>query len=270
MKRDGAKTKARSAQRFSKERSEKELRARRLQSGTGKGGDETKKVLSEVASLKKRSLLKSIWEAESYTLVLALIILVFVLQEAAPNNAWTRAGTIVLLGAMLLIALKVARMPVGVLLTALLLIAVALAFSLAVSSEDQRLRIPRFIAAVLLVLVAVAVVLRILRHPSVNVETIYGALSVYLLIGLFFAFTDAVVGSFTPFFVAAGNDTLKDYLYFSFVTLTTLGFGDLVPRGDLSRTLVVIEAMLGQLYLVTVVALLVSNYIRRPPLPPSA
>jgi hypothetical protein len=100
-----------------------------------------------------------------------------------------------------------------------------------------------------------------------NAETICGALSVYLLIGQFFAFTDSVVGSFTRFFVAAGSYSLKDYLYFSFVTLTTLGFGDLVPRGDLSRTLVMIEAMLGQLYLVTVVTLLVSNYIRRPPLP---
>ncbi len=160
-------------------------------------------------------------------------------------------------------------MPVWVLLATLLLNAVALTLSLALSSEDQPLLIPRFIGAVLLALVAFAVVLRILRQPTVTVETIYGALSVYLLIGLFFAFTDSVVGSFTPFFVAAGNYTLKDYLYFSFVTLTTLGSGDLVPKGDLSRTLVMIEAMLGQVYLVTVVALLVSNYTRRSPLPPS-
>jgi hypothetical protein len=201
--------------------------------------------------------------------VLVLTLIIFVLQEAAPNNPLTRGVTIGLLGAMLLIALRAVRMPLWVLLATLLLNAVALILSLTLGSEDQLLWIPRFIGAVLLALVAFAVVLRILRQPTVTVETIYGALSVYLLIGLFFAFTDSVVGSFTPFFVAAGNYTLKDYLYFSFVTLTTLGFGDLVPKGDLSRTLVMIEAMLGQVYLVTVVALLVSNYIRRPPLPPS-
>jgi voltage-gated potassium channel len=209
------------------------------------------------------------WEAESYALVLVLTLIIFVLQEAAPNNPLTRGVTIGLLGAMLLIALRAVRMPVWVLLATLLLVVVALIFSLALNSEGQQPLIPRFIGVVLLALVACAVVLRILRQPTVTVETIYGALSVYLLIGLFFAFTDSVVGSFTPFFVVAGNYTLKDYIYFSFVTLTTLGFGDLVPRGDLSRTLVIIEAMLGQVYLVTVVALLVSNYIRRPLPPPS-
>jgi hypothetical protein len=201
--------------------------------------------------------------------VLALTLIIFVLQEATPNNPLTRAVTIGLLGAMLLVALRAVRMPVWVLLATLLLMAVALTLYLALSSEDHLLLIPRFIGAVLLALVAFAVVLRILREPAITVETICGALSVYLLIGLFFAFTDSVVGSFTRFFVAAGSYSLKDYLYFSFVTLTTLGFGDLVPKGDLSRTLVMIEAMLGQMYLVTVVALLVSNYIRRSPLPPS-
>ncbi len=225
-------------------------------------------VPPQATSLKKRSLLQRIWAAESYAFVLALIIMIFVLLATAPNTTLTRAVTIALLGAMLLVALRAARMPVRVLLATLLLTAVALVLSLALSREDPLLLISRLIAVVLLVLVSLAIVFRILRQPTVNVETIFGALSVYLLIGLFFAFTYAVVGSLTPFFVAAGNSSMKDYLYFSFVTLTTLGFGDLVPKGDLPRTLVMIEAMLGQLYLVTVVALLVSNYSRRPP-PPS-
>lgn len=99
-----------------------------------------------------------------------------------------------------------------------------------------------------------------------DVETIYGALSVYIMIGIFFAFTDSIVGSLAPpFFASVQDATLKEYLYFSFVTLTTLGYGDFVPKGDLPRTLAVIEAVLGQLYLVTVVALLVSNFTRRQP-----
>ncbi len=228
-----------------------------------------KNLPPEATPLKKSSLLKRIWEAESYALVLALIIITFVLQEAAPSNTLTRAVTNVLLGAMLLLALRAARVRVQVLLTALLLVAAALILSFALSGEDRLFVIPKLIGDVLLAFVALAIVFRILRHPTVNVETIYGALSVYLLIGLFFAYTYAVIGSFTQFFVAAGNDTIQDYLYFSFVTLPTLGLGDLVPKGDLPRTLVAIEAVLGQLYLVTVVALLVSKYTSRPSPPPS-
>ena len=201
--------------------------------------------------------------------MLALIIITYVLLEAAPSNALTRGVTTALFGAMLLVALRAARVHVWVLLAAILLFAVAGVLSIAPSGEDPRSVIPQLIGGVLLALVAMAIVYRILRLPTINLETIYGALSVYLLVGMFFAYTYAVVGSFTQFFVAAGNYTIKDYLYFSFETLPTLGFGDLVPKGNLARTLVVIEAILGQLYLVTVVALLVSNYTRRPSPPPS-
>ena len=51
----------------------------------------------------------------------------------------------------------------------------------------------------------------------------------------------------------------SDYLYFSYVTLTTTGFGDLTAESDLGRTFVVVEALFGQIYLVTIVALIVSN-----------
>jgi uncharacterized membrane protein len=62
-----------------------------------------------------------------------------------------------------------------------------------------------------------------------------------------------------PFFANVDAPDGTDYLYFSFVTLTTVGYGDLVARGSLGRMLAVSEALLGQLYLVTVVALLVGN-----------
>ena len=227
-----------------------------------------KHLLQGTTSPQKRSLLRRIQAAESYALVLALIITTFVFVDVAPNNTLTRLVTNVLFGTMFFVALRVVRVRKRVLLATLLLAAIVLVLSLALSGEDRLLVIPKFIAAVLIALVALAIVFRILRHPGVDVEMIYGALSVYLLIGLFFAFAYAIVGTFTQFFTAAGNYTIQDYLYFSFVTLPTLGLGDLAPKGSLPRTLVVIEAVLGQLYLVTVVALLVSNYTRRSP-PPS-
>ena len=206
------------------------------------------------------------WEAESYSLVLALIIVSTLFEVIVPTDVVTRLVTVVLQGAMLLVALRAARVRSQVLLAALLLLLLALAISLVVtlSGADSPLVVPKVIAVILLALTPLVIVSRIFRHLIVTVETIFGALSAYLLIGLFFAYTYAFVGSVaSPFFASAGNYTIKDYLYFSFVTLTTLGFGDLVPRGDLPRMLVVVEAILGQLYLVTIVALLVSTYNRK-------
>jgi hypothetical protein len=220
------------------------------------------------ATSQNTHLLKRIWNGESYGLVLVLIVSIYVLLEAGPTTALTHFVANMLIGTVLVIILRVARVRVQVSLATALLIAIALVFSLALSGVDRSLVFPKFIETVLLVLASLAIVFRILKAPLVTSETIFGALSVYLMIGMFFASADAVLGNFTPFFVSAGSSTMKDYLYFSFITLSTVGYGDLVPKGNLARTLAVIEAILGQLYLVTVVALLVSNYIRRQPPPP--
>jgi hypothetical protein len=66
-----------------------------------------------------------------------------------------------------------------------------------------------------------------------------------------------------PFFAQGTDGTLSTRLYFSYVTLATLGYGDYTAAGDFGRTVSVVEAMLGQLYLVTVIALLVGQFSRR-------
>ena len=74
------------------------------------------------------------------------------------------------------------------------------------------------------------------------------------------------IGGFgsSPFFAEQAHTNISDYLYFSFVTLTTVGYGDLTAAGGLGRAVAVIEALTGQLYLVTVVALVVSRMARLP------
>ena len=108
------------------------------------------------------------------------------------------------------------------------------------------------------------------RQGSVTIQTVLGAVSVYLLIGLFFAvlFSMLVVFSATTPFGGAEAVRALDLYYYSFVTITTLGLGDLVPKTDLARVLTIVEALLGQLYLVTVLALLVGKMSggRREPL----
>lgn len=106
-----------------------------------------------------------------------------------------------------------------------------------------------------------AIARRIWQQVEISVVTVLGAVCIYVLFGLSFAFAYEVVGAFgsQPFFSSQEAETRSDYVYFSFVTLATLGYGDLTAQGDLGRALAVTEGLLGQIYLVTTVAALVGN-----------
>jgi hypothetical protein len=98
---------------------------------------------------------------------------------------------------------------------------------------------------------------------QVDAEHLYAALSAYLLAGIFFglfywALEQIVPGTFT----AAAEFSRMSAFYFSFVTLATLGYGDIVPRTDVARGLAIVEGVGGQLFLAVLVARLVSLYSR--------
>jgi hypothetical protein len=106
----------------------------------------------------------------------------------------------------------------------------------------------------------------IVRHigfrAEVDRETMLGAVSAYLFIGMAFAFcyrSLGVIGS-EPFFGTTGDDVVSNDLFFSFITLTTTGYGDLVPATKPGQGLAVLEALLGQLFLVTAVAKIVTAW----------
>lgn len=107
-------------------------------------------------------------------------------------------------------------------------------------------------------------IVRTLQHPRVTYETVLGALCAYVLVGLVFAFTYLALHDLahTDFFAQPGGHPQSEYLYFSFVVLTTLGFGDLSPSVGLPQALVAIEALVGQVFLVTMVARLVTLWVR--------
>jgi hypothetical protein len=106
--------------------------------------------------------------------------------------------------------------------------------------------------------------LRTLQHRTVTYETILGALCAYVLTGLVFAFVYIAISRFgEEFFAQAGPHPQSEYLYFSFVVLTTLGFGDLSPSRGLPQAMVAVEALLGQVFLVTMVARLVTLWVRQ-------
>jgi len=110
------------------------------------------------------------------------------------------------------------------------------------------------------------VALGVIDQGEANVRAVTGAVCIYVLIGLVFVFLYGALAKLgSGNFFAQGTDGTRSLrLYFSFVTLATLGYGDYTPAGSLGRTLAVVEALFGQLYLVTVIAVLVSRMQRRP------
>ena len=116
----------------------------------------------------------------------------------------------------------------------------------------------------LIAMFAAAGALRFGMHAtSVDAEHLYAALSAYLLAGIFFGLFYWVLEQVRPgTFNFTGEFTRVSALYFSFVTLATLGYGDIVPRTDVARGLAVVEGVGGQLFLAVLVARLVSVYGR--------
>jgi ion channel len=118
------------------------------------------------------------------------------------------------------------------------------------------------ITSLLLTLATIsAIARRLWLRVEISVLTVLGAVCIYVLLGLSFAFVYEAIGDLgsQPFFASQETGTRSDYMYFSFITMATVGYGDLTPEGGLGRALAVTEGLFGQIYLVTAVAALVSN-----------
>jgi hypothetical protein len=109
-----------------------------------------------------------------------------------------------------------------------------------------------------------AIATHLTRRRTATSKTLAGAVAIYLLVGLVFADLYMCLAQLSgvPFFAQPGATGSVAYFYFSYTTLTTVGFGDLTAGTDPGRMLAVVEALMGQLYLVTVVAFIVAT--RRP------
>jgi hypothetical protein len=113
-------------------------------------------------------------------------------------------------------------------------------------------------------LVAAGAVLRFaLRATHVDAEHLYAALSAYLLAGIFFGLLYWVVDQLDTAAFLHDEFSQMSAIYFSFVTLATLGYGDIVPHSDVARGIAMVEGIGGQLFLAVLVARLVSLYSRR-------
>lgn len=119
------------------------------------------------------------------------------------------------------------------------------------------------LVSVVLYLLAPAIILRhLLRRDVVDARTILGAIAIYIMLGMMFAFSYRAISVFqtgTPFF-QEGSSSNANFLFFSFITLTTTGYGNLVPTANPGQSVAVLEAIVGQLFLVTALAKIVNAW----------
>ena len=222
----------------------------------------------------KLPLIRRLEASHSYAVLLGVILVSLIFQSAAPDERWSRVVIVALQALTLLLALWTSRTPERDFRWALVGVAAALVATLilATSSNPKLHNGGVLLVGALVVLVVPAVVAHGVFHGvrtrgRVTLQAAFGALCVYLLVGMLFAFAFGVVAVLQsgPLFSNGTEGDLQSHLYFSFITITTTGYGDLSPVGDLARSLSILEALIGQLYLVTVVAVIVANLGRQRP-----
>jgi hypothetical protein len=199
-----------------------------------------------------------------YLLVLLLIVMSFVFTAAAPDDGWARGVMLLIESATLAVALLTSR--AGGLAVRLLIVAVAaMLAAVQVETTDQALTVAASTLAGLFVVATTFVIARgVIGERTVNQQAVIGAVCIFLQLGMLFTFVYSVAAVYGdgPFFTQHTDGTTAIRQYFSFVTLTTVGYGDYSAATDLGHALSNAEALLGQLYLVTVVAVLVARMTR--------
>lgn len=204
---------------------------------------------------------------DAYGLLLVVILLTFLGLAQIHPERWSRLVLAPAIGAMLLLALYASRVRPRLMRAAVVAVGIASLLVLVEAIFDTDLfdGSTYAIYGLLLLISPIVVINRILRHPEVRVATILGAVCAYLLIGILFGLVYGMLDEIDARSFFEGRPVVDqfDYLYFSYQSLTTVGFGDFVSRNDLGRGLSVVEAALGQIFLVTLIARLVSLFGQR-------
>ena len=196
-----------------------------------------------------------------YGIALGLLLLTFILISVEPGHPLVELSGSV----FAILALTVTLRAAGALThpfpyTTIGAAMVVVVFRAVAAPDDRAVgSISQLVLAALAVTGPLAVTADLVNAREVSPRTIAGALCLYLLIGVTFTFVYGAMQylSGTPFFADRPQATTADFLYFSLATLTTTGFGDFVAGAPMGRTVAVLEAIFGQLWLVTIVAGLV-------------
>jgi hypothetical protein len=206
---------------------------------------------------------------DRYGVALALIIGIIAVEFLGFAGRWAPVVAIALGCVTLLFCLTASDAPRPVVLVSRAGVVFALGIAIAATLLGESVAASGAIpltGAVVAFVTPIPIARRLISQPTIGVHTVLGALCLYLLAGLFFAYVYLVIDEVAgPVFTEIPVATLTDTIYFSFVTLATLGFGDLTPGSNAGRLASITEGIGGQVYLVTIIAMLVGNLGRNRP-----
>ena len=202
--------------------------------------------------------------------VLLLTLAVALFALTAPDGRGSRTIEQLAAGATLLVAVVTSRAPRRTRRAAGSALVVALVVTGAGAAAGVTEPVVSFaVTAVMLAATAAVIVagmVRLVLERGVGVQAVLGAVTIYVLAGLTFAFVIGTIaeGLHGAFFASGTDGVQSERVYYSFTVLTTTGFGDFTAANRGGRALAVLEMLIGQIYLVTVIATLVGNLRRRP------
>jgi Ion channel len=207
--------------------------------------------------------------AYRYGAVFLLVLIAVVFVIISPEDDATRAVSFAIIGAALLVAVSTSRERSVVRRRRAAIGGAAVAV---ITIGTVAGLLPRSITLAIGALLTLAVpaelgggLLRLVRERGATLQAVAGALAIYLLVGLAFASAIGFVAAVEPeqYFAQAAGSTASDHVYYSFTVLTTSGFGDLTAAHSVGRALAVLEMLTGQLYLVTVIGILIGRRVEK-------
>ena len=197
---------------------------------------------------------------DRYALAAILIVITIITTAVGGDHRWGQFLLVIVESATLIVILhasNVAKRTIRWVTLCVLIMAVGTAISITIDRQSIG---PAIVGGAIAFAGPVVIVRRIRDHARIDIETIAASLCIYLLAGIFFSYVYRILDVLEgQFFAQKVSAPAVDFIYFSFTTLTTTGYGDFTAGTSFGRMLAISEALVGQIYLVSVVALLVAN-----------
>lgn len=197
--------------------------------------------------------------SDAYRAVTGMLLLLILVPIVTTANASGSIITALIAGAAATLAMAASRArPWAIRLSWLAWVAVVVAVAIP-GDQDEVAGLAAIVVGLMLISAPVVILRRIAKHRIVTATTMWGAIAAYLSLGIALSSIYVTVYAFDPTsFSNVVDGTLGEFNYFSFVTMTTLGYGDIAPTSDLTRAFAVFQTVIGQIFLIVVVARVVS------------
>ena len=202
-----------------------------------------------------------------YGAVLIIVIVFVMLEVLSPDADWSRALGVALAGAALSFSVATSRERAEVRRVRSITVgAFALVMVVAIWAGLLSDAITFVVGTLIVAAIPFALgggVLRLINEKGVTVQAVAGALTIYLLIGMLFASAIGFVSAVQSPYFTQGKVNNGDVVYYSFTVMTTTGFGDFTAARPIGHALAVLEMLIGEIYLVTVIGILIGNFAGR-------